>query len=169
MTISQSQVKQIKELLNKGYSGNKISKIIHKKKQDTLNTIRKIKNVPKNSNKITNPKGQNGKKPINPESKKFIEQLYKSGYPEYFIIKLVNDTHKETSKYKIRKYLKLYKSNNPDAITSHKGNMKFYKSTGKYKQHLDAKYYCETAKHFQVKYNNRFKTGSPKIEYESEQ
>ena len=64
MTISQSQVKQIKELLNKGYSGNKISKIIHKKKQDTLNTIRKIKNVPKNSNKITNPKGQNGKKPI---------------------------------------------------------------------------------------------------------
>ena len=46
--------------------------------------------------------------------------------------------------------------------------MQFFKASGKYKQHLDAKYYRETKKHYYKDNGNQFKEGSPTIEYEIE-
>lgn len=154
--------KQLKELLNKGYSGSAIAKKLHIRKQDALAEIRKIQNKEINKAKLTNPAGQKGK-PLSYSSERFAEELFKEGYTVAFISKLVNAKHSETSQNAVKKYLKGLKTKDTDALKSHKANMKFYKATGKYKQHLDAKFYRETAKHYNIE-TGQFVTGSPIIE-----
>lgn len=166
--LSTKQKAEIKKLRRQGLSGTKIAKELHIRKQNVLSEIRKQENRPINTKKITNLKGQASKVVLPESSKAFIEALYKQGYPENYISKLVNAKHSETSQYKVKQYLKQYKTDNPDAIESHKANMKFYKGTGKWKQHLDAKWYMETNKHWYKTKSYQFKEGSPKIEYDIE-
>ncbi|MCL4452281.1 MAG: hypothetical protein M1327_06625 [Candidatus Thermoplasmatota archaeon] len=156
--------KKLKQLLNDGYSANKIAKLLHKRKQDVLAEIRKIQNKPINPKKITNPKGRIGSIELDLPSKAFTEALYKQGYPIEYIVKLVNKKHSETSKAKIRRYLKEYKKNNPEALDSHNANMRLYKAMGKYKQHIDAKFFRETKEHYFQEFDSQFKEGSPTIE-----
>ena len=104
----------------------------------------------------------------NLQSKAFVEALYKQGYPESYITKLVNKKHTETSQAKIKKYIKQYKTENSEARDSHFANMKFYKASGKYKQHIDAKFYRETKEHYYKEFTDQFKEGSPIIENELE-
>lgn len=158
---------EIKNLLNKGYSASKIAKTLHKRKQTILDAVRNIKHVKKNTKKITNIKGKIGSNNLNFSTQRFAETLYKQGYPMYYIVDLVHEKHKENSKNKIRNYLKTL-NNDKNLKDIHKTNMKFYKSSGKWKQHLDAKYYRETEKHYYDNFNEQFKEGSPIIEYEDE-
>ena len=156
--------KKIKRLLDKGYSANRIARTIGKRKQDILREIRQIQNKPIEYKKIANPHGQKGSVELDIPSKAFSEALYKSGYPIDYIIKLVNKKHPETAKNRIRRYLKQYKNENPNAVQSHKANMRLYKAMGKYKEHIDAKYFRETNEHYYSEYKNQFKEGSPTIE-----
>lgn len=139
-----------------------IARELKLRKTDALQAIRELKVAPKEVKKVT----RIGKttKPIvlDQATERFTETLYKQGYPDTFIYKLVNKKHPEFSQYRIRKYLTNYKKQNPSSIEGHKANMKFYKATGKYKQHLDAKFYRETEKHYSPKF--QFKEGTPKIE-----
>ena len=164
--VMTAKKQQIKKLLDKGLSGNAITKKLHLRKQDVLAEIRKLKGTSIQQSKVTNLKGQTGSAKLSKPSKAFVEVLYKEGYPETFIAKLVNAKHPDTSRYEIKKYLKQYKQLDANAVTSHKANMKFYKSTGKWKQHLDAKYYRETTIRYYKDTDEQFKEGSPKLEYE---
>ncbi len=157
---------QISKLLKEGYSASKIAKTLHIRKQTALNIVRQIQNRPKNVKKITNVKGRKGSTELDEQSKISIEQMYRYGYPIDFIIRLMNKKYPETSKYKIRKYIQQFAKNDADAVKSHKANMKFYKSTGKYRQHLDAKFYKETEQHYFKAKEYQFVEGSPKIEYD---
>lgn len=163
-----AKAQQIKKLLDKGLSGNAIAKKLHLRKQDVLAEIRKLKNTTIQQSKVTNLKGQIGSVELDKPSKAFVEALYKDGYPEDYIAKLVNVKHPNTSKRKIKQYIKQYKQDDIGAVESHKANMKFYKATGKWKQHLDAKYYRETTEHYFKEDYEQFKDGSPHIEYEIE-
>lgn len=166
--VTVSQRKHIADLRKQGLSGNKIAKQLHLRKQDVLSEIRKLENKPIQTKKITNIKGQASKVILPKSSEAFIEALYKQGYPENYIAKLVNAKHTETSQYKVKQYLKQYKSGNADAVESHKANMKFYKATGKWQQHLDAKYYRETETHWYKTVKYQFKESSPKLEVEED-
>lgn len=164
----QKELKQnIKELLNKGYSASNIAKSLHKRKQTILDAVRDITSKSKNVKKITNLKGQKGSNNLDYATQRFTDVLYKQGYPIEYIVKLVNVKHPDNSKNKIRKYIQQLKNDNA-ILTSHKGNMNFYKSSSQYKQHLDGKYYRETDKHYFKEFKNQFKEGSPTIEYEIE-
>ena len=156
--------KQISKLLDKGYSASRIAKTLHIRKQNALEIVRQIQNKPVNTKKITNLKGKIGSVELDFSSKQFTEALYKQGYPIEYIAKLVNAKHPETSKNRVKNYIKQFKTDNPGAEDSHKANMKFYKSTGKWKQHLDAKFFRETNKHYFTKNKDRFEEGSPTIE-----
>ena len=162
--MASDTVKKIKELLKQGYSGSQIAKTLHIRKQTALDIVRQIQNKPKNVKKITNVRGRKGSIELDEQSKIFTEQLYRHGYPIDFIVKLVNKKHSETSKYKIRKYIKQFAKNDADAVKSHKANMKFYKSSGKYRQHLDAKFYKETEQHYFRAEEYQFTEGSPKFD-----
>ena len=155
---------QIKRLLDKGNSANQIVKKIHKRKKDVLAIIRQIQNKPINPVKTTNYKGQKGSIDLDFPSQRFTESLFLSGYPIDYIIKLVNKKHPETAKNRIRRYLKQYKIENPNAEQSHRANMRLYKSMGKFKEHIDAKFFRETNEHYYSEYKNQFKEGSPTIE-----
>ena len=168
MARLQNEIKQnIKELLDKGYSASKIAKSLHKRKQTILDAVRDIKNVNKNAKKITNLKGKIGSNNLDYATQRFTDVLYKQGYPIEYIVKLVNAKHPDNSKNKIRKYIQEIKTDK-DILQSHNGNMKFYKASGQYKQHLDGKYYRETDKHYFKDFDSQFKEGSPTIEYEIE-
>ena len=158
--------KQISKLLGKGYSASKIAKTLHIRKQNALEIVRKIQNKPVNVKKLTNLKGQIGSVELDFSSKQFTEALYKQGYPIGYIAKLVNAKHSETSKNRVKNYIKQFKTDNPNTEDSHKANMKFYKGTGKWKQHLDAKYFRETNKHYFTQKKEQFEDGSPIIEVE---
>lgn len=157
---------RIKKLLRQGYSGSAIAKQLHIRKQRALELIRKIEHKPLDITKIHNPTGRVGFIELDEPSKAFTEALYKQGYPIEYITKLVNKKHSETSKAKIRKYIKQFKTINPNAEDSHKANMRFYKSAGKWRQHIDAKFFRETNKHYFMEREYQFKEGSPKIEIE---
>jgi hypothetical protein len=164
--FSTSQINKIKKLRTEGKSANFIAKELGRRKQDVLSQIRQIENKPINTQKITR---ITNTEPLDFPTTQFIEALYKSGYPEAFISKLVKAKHPENSNYRIKKYLKQYKADNPDSIDSHKTNMRFFKATNKWKQHLDAKYYRETNQHFYKDSKDRFREGSPTIEIEDEE
>lgn len=169
MAVNNKQLKkQISKLLNKGYSGSEIAKSLHIRKKNALEIIREIQHKPVNIKKITNPKGRIGSVELDYPSKQFTESLYKQGYPIDFIAKLVNAKHPETSKNRVKNYIKQLKTDNPNAVDSHKANMKFYKGTGKWKEHLDAKYHRETNKHYFRNKTEQFEEGSPIIEAELE-
>ena len=98
--------RQIKNLLNKGYSGSKIARMLHIRKQNALARIRAIKHIPVNPSKQKlNPYGQQGR-PLDAESKAFADSLYKQGYTNKFITKLVNKKHPKTSQRAVKRYLK---------------------------------------------------------------
>jgi hypothetical protein len=156
--------KKIKQLLNKGFSANQIAKQLHKRKKEVLATIRQIQNKPINPKKITNPKGKKGSIELDFPSQRFTESLFLSGYPIDYITKLVNKKHPNTAKQKIRKYIKQYKLDNPSSEQSHKANMKLYKAMGKFKEHIDAKFFRETKEHYYNQFKDQFKEGSPTIE-----
>ena len=158
---------EIKRLLAQGYSASKIAKSLHKRKQTILDAVRDITSKSKNVKKITNLKGKAGSLDLDFATQRFTEILYKQGYPIEYIVKLVNVKHPDNSKNKIRKYIQQLKNDNA-ILTSHKGNMNFYKSSGKWKQHLDGKYYRETGEHYFKDFDSQFKEGSPTIEYEIE-
>ncbi len=159
ISFSKAEISKIEGFLKAGKSGSSIARSIGRRKKDTLAEIRKLTNKSVNKAKITNPKGQIGK-PIPTAQKPFIERLFKQGKPQYYIEKLINKKYPNISKNAVRKYLKQYKLENPDVINWHNEEMKRLKSTGKWKEHLDAKFYRETTKHYS---NFHFKEGSPKL------
>lgn len=162
VNFSSNEIKQINNYLNQGLSGSQIAKKLHKRKQDILQVIRDLQKKPINPVKVTNPKGRIGSEQLDYASQRFTEELYKQGYPVDYIVKLVNAKHPATSKRKILTYIQQFKQQNPDAVDSHKANMKFYKATGKWQKHLDAKFYRETTKHYE-NYKNQFHEGSDKL------
>lgn len=169
MAVNNKQLKkQISKLLQKGYTGSEIAKTLHIRKKNALEIIRQIENKPINRIKITNLKGRVGSVELDYPSQQFTESLYKQGYPIDFIAKLVNAKHPDTSKNRVKNYIKQFKRDNPNAVDSHKANMKFYKATAKWKEHLDAKYYRETNKHYFRNEKDQFEEGSPTIEVELE-
>ena len=162
MTLNNSTLdKNIKSLIDKGYSGRQIAKELHTRVQTVQQEIRAIKGIGINPKKVQS-HGQLGKLiKLDIPSKHFIETLYRQGYPESFVVKLVKVKHPQFSGYKLNQYLQQFKRDNPEIIESHTGIMRFYKGTGRYKQHLDAKWYRETAEHYSEKY--QFRRGSPPI------
>lgn len=140
----------IKLLLRKQpeMSASQVAKKLHIRKQTALNMVREIKNIPKNTKKVTYHKPT----PVTLDNIDMIIRLYKEGYPKNLIQKIMS------KKYKIsyRQTSQLIKEQTTDAdIETRKKYQKCNRKQPKQwlKNHYDGALYRYARHHYNKNYN----------------
>lgn len=145
---------KIKNLRSKGYSGSRIAKKLHIRKQTALAEIRRIEKKEIQKEKVTVAGKRQPRPPMSFESKQFTDSLYRDGYPQSFIQKLVHRKHPRASYKQIKEEID-YQKMNPFSITERKDTQSAVTHRGsEYRQNrYEGKFYRETSKYFKNEIN----------------
>lgn len=141
--------KQIRSLLAKGWSANRIIKELHLRKQVGLKRIRELSGRPIQKGKVTVTGERKPVRVITKEADAFTGALLRTGYPVAFIKKLVKTKHPNATYKMIARSIEHHKED-ADLVKERKDYQKFYRKQGKkwLDNHLDGKFYRETNKHW---------------------
>ena len=143
MAFSRKEINEIRKLRSEGLSASKVASAIHRRKKDVLSEIRIIENRPK-SQRATHL----FKEPIDKaNTDAFIDALYRQGYSQDFIKKLVHEKHKSASKRYIDR--RIHKEPK-DAKAERKAYQDEIRKKGRRfaKDRINGKYYRETEHYY---------------------